>query len=81
MMEILKNIVPVPTAQILPTSVFLDYEPWIRFMVDVEDSLERDCERRVERSRRVTRSKQGHYERCINLSSGQLDMMRSSRLG
>ena len=65
-------------------SVFLDYEPWIRFMVSVDDELERNCEgmRRMDRSRRVvTRSHQYSYERYIELSNDQREVFKATRLG
>jgi hypothetical protein len=74
MMTILENLVPPPVCR---PSVYLDYEPWIRIMVGVEDMLEQEGGGKLRA--RKTRG-QPKYERQITLSGTQRELLTETMM-
>jgi hypothetical protein len=74
--DALNALIPSSAAQ--PLATVLDYEPWIRHMVGIDDMHELNGSepRTTRRLRRVTRSRQGSYERYLNLSTEHLELLR-----
>ena len=81
-LDALNALIPSSAPHLPLTPTVLDYEPWVRHMVALDDMHERNRDEvRTRRLRRVTRSGQGSYERYLSLSTEQLDMLRATRFG
>jgi hypothetical protein len=76
MATILENLIPCPVTY---SSVYLDYEPWIRLMVEADDFWERKPEENMGRIRRMTR-RSTKYERQITLSASQREQLTVTKL-
>lgn len=78
------GLVPVHSHLLPRPAVFLDYIPWVRYMVQVDDIYEQtgDWEANVNpRSGRMTRSgAKGSYERQLTLSDHQRGIIAGTRL-
>lgn len=84
MVEALQGILGPPAPLMPQSSVFLDYIPWVRWMVTVDDILERRAweEMGRERGGRCTRnSMRTRHARTVGLTEGQRALVRGSRLG
>lgn len=79
----LTNVVPMVSA--LPLSaVVMDYEPWVRWMVQRDDEMETEAMRAVIQrpGGRMTRNSQRQsYERYISLGEIEREWMRRSAFG
>lgn len=84
MVEALQAILEPPAPLMPQSSVFLDYIPWVRYMVTVDDILERRSWEGIRRGQggRCTRNSMGtRYARSVGLREGQRNMLTESGLG
>ncbi|KAH7929451.1 P-loop containing nucleoside triphosphate hydrolase protein [Leucogyrophana mollusca] len=83
MVEALQHIINLPAPLMPQRSVFLDYIPWVREMVTVDDILERLAwdGMEKEKSGRMTRnSMKAKHARSIELSADQRRLLDATRL-
>jgi hypothetical protein len=79
MVDALQDVLGPPAPLMPQGSVFLDYIPWVRHMVTVDDMLER---RAWDGGGRWTRnSKRTLHARSVAVREGQREVLRGSRLG
>ncbi|KAL4081871.1 hypothetical protein V8B97DRAFT_1862947 [Scleroderma yunnanense] len=80
----LQDIIQPPAPLMPQSSVFLDYIPWVRYMVMVDDNLERMAQETKNRGKsgRITRnSMKTKHIRNIDLDERQQGMLFRTRLG
>lgn len=71
-----------PPAPLMPQrSVFLDYIPWVRYMVTVDDALERRARDERGSGRWTRNSMRTLHARSVVVREGQREVLRGSRLG
>ncbi|KAG6332601.1 hypothetical protein ID866_6492 [Astraeus odoratus] len=81
--DALRRIVQPPAPLMPQSSVFLDYLPWVRYMVMVDDDLERMAQEEIERGRtgRMTRnSMRTRHIRNIDLEERERETLARTRL-
>ena len=79
----LQDIIQPPGPLMPQSSVFLDYIPWVRYMVMVDDDLERIAQEEMSRGKsgRTTRnSMKTRHIRNIDLDERQQDVLCRTRL-
>jgi len=82
MVEALQDILGPPAPLMPQRSVFLDYIPWVRHMVAVDDMLERRARDGLGTGGRWTRnSMRTVHARSVEVGEGQREVLRGSRLG
>ncbi|KIK91063.1 hypothetical protein PAXRUDRAFT_831154 [Paxillus rubicundulus Ve08.2h10] len=83
MVDALQDIIRPPGPVMPQSSVFLDYIPWVRYMVKVDDMLEQMAWDGIEKEKsgRLTRnSMRTKHTRTINVSEAQQKILAESRL-
>ncbi|KAG2348913.1 hypothetical protein BDR05DRAFT_1055839 [Suillus weaverae] len=83
MLNALQDIVQPPAPLMPQSSVYLDYIPWVRFMVKVDDILERlawDEMEKVKSGRLTRNSMKARHIRTIDLREDQHRALAASRI-
>ena len=81
MVEALQDILGPPAPLMPQRSVFLDYIPWVGYMVAVDDMLERRAWDGRGSGRWTRNSMRTVHARSIDVGEGQREVLRGSRLG